>query len=86
MFDNLCTAPPTTPTTQDKLSRYLAAPTEAVGDVIAWWLKNRKTYPALSCMALDYLSIPGEWLLLLYDDDIDAFPLFSNVSGCGASL
>ncbi|SJL01301.1 uncharacterized protein ARMOST_04621 [Armillaria ostoyae] len=32
---------------------------EAVGDVIAWWLKNCKTYPSLSCMALDYLSIPA---------------------------
>ncbi len=71
MFDNLCSAPPTAPTNQDELARYLAAPTEAVGDVVAWWFKNRKTYPCLSRMALNYLSIPGEHLLRSYNHKND---------------
>ncbi len=65
MFDNLSTAPPPPPTMQDELVCYLGSPTEATGDPIGWWLKNHKAYPCLSCMALDYLSIPGEFVLPL---------------------
>ncbi|KAF7761164.1 hypothetical protein Agabi119p4_10573 [Agaricus bisporus var. burnettii] len=27
---------------------------------LEWWVNHRGTYPRLSCMALDYLSVPGE--------------------------
>lgn len=30
-----------------------------VVDAVAWWYDHRKAYPHLSCMALDYLTIPG---------------------------
>jgi hypothetical protein len=30
-------------------------------DPIEWWSARRKQYPRLSSMALDILSIPGEW-------------------------
>lgn len=47
----------------DELEKYLAAPLEQVEDPLAWWIKNRHLYPRLSRMALDYLSIPGEFRL-----------------------
>ena len=44
---------------KDELEQYLECPVEDVKDVLLWWVKNRAVYPRLSCMALDYLSIPG---------------------------
>lgn len=29
---------------------------------LEWWVNHRGTYPRLSRMALDYLSVPGEFL------------------------
>jgi hypothetical protein len=43
----------------DELTAYLATNCEHVPDVISWWHKHRSTYPRLSRMALDYLTIPG---------------------------
>lgn len=48
-----------------EFERYIAAETEDVEDVIAWWWKRRKDFPNLSRMALDYLSIPGEYNVAL---------------------
>jgi len=33
-----------------------------VVDPLQWWNDNRYVYPTLYHMALDYLSIPGEFL------------------------
>ena len=47
---------------QDEYTRYLLAPiVPEVTDLRSWWLEptQRKTYPALSVMALDVLSIPA---------------------------
>ncbi|ODQ71005.1 hypothetical protein LIPSTDRAFT_73577 [Lipomyces starkeyi NRRL Y-11557] len=47
---------------QDEYSRYLVAPVlPEVTDPRAWWLEptQRKSYSALSIMALDVLSIPA---------------------------
>jgi hypothetical protein len=46
----------------DELEAYLAAPIENVDitDIFVWWYEHRGTYPRLSAMALDYLSIPGK--------------------------
>lgn len=44
----------------DELDRYLSAPTEKTNDALTWWVERRRTYPKLSRMALDYLSIPGK--------------------------
>ena len=48
----------------DKLDRYLATGVEDItsGGAIKWWYNHRSKYPCLSCMALDYLIIPGKHL------------------------
>jgi hAT family C-terminal dimerisation region len=46
---------------RNELEEYLALPVEHVKDPVKWWYVNRKAYPNLSQMALDYLSIPGEY-------------------------
>lgn len=46
-----------------ELDEYLAHPIEKVRDPVAWWWDHRHTYPKLSLMALDYLSIPGNFVL-----------------------
>jgi hypothetical protein len=45
---------------RDELARYLSTDPEQVKDVLLWWHEHKATYPRLSCMALDYLTIPGE--------------------------
>jgi len=56
-----------TPTSSldDELQRYLAVDVEDVKDGLVWWYDKRATFPRLSRMACDYLSIPGEYLRLL---------------------
>jgi hypothetical protein len=43
-----------------ELEDYLRLPVENVTDALKWWFDNRRTYPNLSRMARDYLSIPGK--------------------------
>jgi hypothetical protein len=38
---------------------------EQVKDILQWWTERKLTYPCLLRMALDYLSIPGNFRLLL---------------------
>ena len=62
MFDHLpALAPPTEDELRDELDRYLSTDPEATADAIQWWLEHRAMYPNLCRMALDYLSIPGEF-------------------------
>lgn len=51
--------------TEDELQRYLAAKREKPDNVMKWWYERRHSYPKLSRMALDYLSIPGKRLRTL---------------------
>ena len=51
------------PDVRDKLKRYLATDVEPVSDALQWWHDRRATFPNLSRMALDYLTIPGEFLV-----------------------
>lgn len=44
----------------DELTHYLAAPTEATGNPLLWWIEKQAVYPCLSRMARGYLSIPGK--------------------------
>ena len=44
---------------RDELDAYLASGIEDVADPLKWWDEHRSTYPHLSRMALDYLTIPG---------------------------
>ena len=53
-------APPKLADFGSELDRYLKADVEDVTDAIAWWHTHRSTYPRLSHMALDYLTIPGK--------------------------
>jgi hypothetical protein len=47
---------------RDELARYLSTDPEHVEDVLLWWAERKATYPRLSRMALDYLTVPGKFL------------------------
>lgn len=51
----------------DELSRYLNSDPEHVDDVLKWWWERRNTYPRLSRMALNYLTIPGKVHFILFE-------------------
>jgi hypothetical protein len=42
-----------------ELDTYLNTDIENVEDALAWWKWQHSTYPHLSHMALDFLTIPG---------------------------
>ena len=44
----------------DELECYLATAVEDVKDALKWWFDRRASFPRLSHMARDYLSIPGK--------------------------
>jgi hypothetical protein len=52
-------------TTSDELRLYLSSPPEEVLHPLRWWYEKRLLYPRLHRMALDYLSIPGLFRVLL---------------------
>jgi hypothetical protein len=63
IFDNLpALSAPRMRELRDELDRYLSTDPEHVVDVLAWWTERKSMYPHLSRMALDYLSIPGEFI------------------------
>ena len=65
IFDNLPSLSKLNATNEcDELDLYLAASVEDItsGDALKWWHNHRSTYPCLSCMALNYLTIPGKYL------------------------
>ena len=45
---------------RDELDAFLGTDPESVVDMIKWWSEKHTTYPWLSRMALDYLTIPGK--------------------------
>ena len=47
-----------------ELERYLCTDVEHVTNPVAWWYEWHAVYPSLSRMALDYLTIPGEYTTL----------------------
>lgn len=51
---------------RDELARYLSTDPEYVADVLLFWSDRKTTYPNLSRMALDYLSIPGEFCVCFH--------------------
>ncbi|KAF5309387.1 hypothetical protein D9619_012291 [Psilocybe cf. subviscida] len=58
MFDDHPGLAPLTSEAGDEIERYLLAGCEDVKDGLMWWYEHRHTYPRLSRMARDYLSIP----------------------------
>ena len=77
MFDNLATLAMPKKELCDELEKYLGMETEPVLNVLSWWFEHKNVYPCLSRMALNYLSIPGEFLLLL---NLFLFSLNSTMS------
>jgi hypothetical protein len=71
IFDHLPALAPNPATSINKLDAYLTTDIENVTDVIAWWHGHRKTYPRLSRMALDYLTIPGKFFHMFYIIDLN---------------
>jgi hypothetical protein len=67
MFDNLATLAAPKQELRDELEKYLSIDTERVSDVLLWWFEHKNVYPRLSRMALDYLSIPGEFFFLFHN-------------------
>jgi hypothetical protein len=64
-FDNLpALSTPASLELCDEINRYLSSDLEQVTDIFQWWYERRGTYPHLHRMALDYLAIPGEYLLI----------------------
>ena len=56
---------PETASISDELTAYLEEDRERVSDVLEWWKKKQVVFPRLSRMAVDYHSIPGEFLRYL---------------------
>ena len=61
IFDHLPSLAPSTAKIRDELDWYLSTDTENAHDGLLWWHKRCMTYPRLSRMARDYLSIPGKF-------------------------
>ena len=89
MFDSLpALAPPKPADLRSELDHYLSGDVEYVTDPLDWWYKQCRTYPQLSRMALDYLTIPGEfycrpplfvlWIDFITATSIDVEWLFSH--------
>jgi hypothetical protein len=63
-FDNALHDASPPPDDRDELDRYLAMDVEDVKDGLMWWYEKRTTFPRLSRMARDYLSIPGKCAII----------------------
>ncbi len=59
-FDNLLDIVTSSQDDHDELDRYLATDVEDVKDSLMWWYERHATFPCLSHMARDYLSILGK--------------------------
>lgn len=69
IFDALTPFIPATPATGtvDELDHFLASPCESTGgDVLGWWYARRAIYPRLSRMAMDYIVVPGAYLVQFF--------------------
>jgi len=60
IFDNLPDLALAPSFERDELDRYLSVEVEDVKDGLIWWYERRASFPCLSHMARDYLSIPGK--------------------------
>ena len=60
IFNNLLDLAPAPSSAHDELDCYLAADVESVKDGLVWWNEKSDTFPCLSHMACNYLSIPGK--------------------------
>jgi hypothetical protein len=56
----------TVTTATSELDDYFRSPIENVANPLKWWFDKRRTYPNLSRMARDFLSVPGKSNLIRY--------------------
>lgn len=71
IFNHLSAFEPPKPSDQQlELNCYLTSDIEDVVDALEWWYKEHTTFPQLSQMALDYLSIPGKFHAVLLTSTI----------------
>jgi len=68
IFDNLpALKPRETMELEDELAKFLSTPRDLnVKDGLRWWFDHKHLYPCLHRMAMDYLSIPGKFLFLVF--------------------
>ena len=60
MFNNLpALSVPKNAALVNELTHFLLSPTMKVADPLLQWVEKQKVYSHLSCMAHNYLSIPG---------------------------
>jgi hypothetical protein len=59
-FDNLLDVVTSSQDDHNELNCYLATDVEDVKDGLMWWHERHATFPHLSHMAWDYLSIPDK--------------------------
>ena len=85
IFDALPTLlEPTKAELFDELTCYLSAPVERTLNPLLWWVEKQAIYPRLSCMARDYLCIPGKCVSKIVGYISNA--LSSNFYRCRAPL
>ena len=65
IFNNLPDLALASSVERDELDHYLLAEMEDVKDGLMWWFERRSIFPRLSCMACDYLLIPGRLRVFL---------------------
>ena len=84
IFDKLPDLAPASSGLHDELDRYLAMDVEDVKDGLLWWFERQTTFPQLSRMVRDYLSIPGTFS----DRSIShlLIPFLSHNCRCGTHL
>ena len=68
IFDDLpALKPPETKELEDELARYLSTLQDLnVKDGLRWWYDRKHLYPCLHRMAMDYLSIPGNFFFFVF--------------------
>jgi hypothetical protein len=70
IFDSLpALTPPKPADLHDELDHYFITDPEQVTDVLMWWHECHASFPCLSRMALNYLSIPGMYSAFLLVDE-----------------
>jgi hAT family C-terminal dimerisation region len=63
-FANISVGPNIAQSPSHELDEYLHRPIENIKEPMKWWVQHSEVYPNLSRMAMDFLSIPGESVIL----------------------
>jgi len=80
IFDSIFDTTPTSPNTSDELQCNLVVDVEDVKDALMWWHERCGSFPGLSRMARNYLSIPGEQFEILHLSKVLNAPIATSVN------